>query len=161
MRDVLTGLDPEIAVRTVGPEFLAIRWYPSTDIIAWHHAVFEGPARSDERAFAEAVQRGLDISTGLVRRTLMRFLTPETLADKAAELWTTFHTHGELVVESKSEGAARIAIRNHPFLDDALSRRVIAMMSRHMLARSRAKNVREAHELRAPQELVVQVTWTM
>jgi hypothetical protein len=156
----VTSLDPEVAARTVGPEFLPIVWYPTVDIIAWHHAVYEGPARRDERAFAESVALGLDISTGLVRRAFMRLLTPQTLADKAAELWSTFHTHGELLIESRTDTSARIAIRHHPFVDDALSRKVVAIMSRHMLARSRARNVRETHELRVPGEMIVQVTWT-
>ena len=91
----------------------------------------------------------------------MRLLTPDTLAEKTGDLWSTFHTTGELVLEARTDGTARLAIRNHPFVDDAVSRKVMAIMTRHMLARSRAKNVRESHDLRAPGHMVIQVTWSM
>jgi hypothetical protein len=160
MRAVAAHLPSDIAAETIGPNFLAIRWYPSSHLVAWHNAIFEGPAKHDERAFTTCIQRSLDHSTGLLRRALMRFLTPDVLAEKTGELWDTFHTHGKVVVESKTDVSARILISEHPFVDDEVSRRVLAIMTRHMLSRSRAKNVRESHELRSPGHLTIEATWT-
>jgi hypothetical protein len=160
LRAVAALLPSDVASETIGPDFLAIRWYPSSHIVAWHNALFEGPSKYDERAFTTCIQRALDLSTGLLRRALMRLLTPDVLAEKTGELWDTFHTHGKVLIESKTDVSARIVISEHPFVDDEVSRRVLAIMTRHMLSRSRAKNVRESHELRSPGHLAIQATWT-
>jgi hypothetical protein len=156
--DVKAHLPDDVAADT-GPGFVPLRWYPTTHLVAWHRAIFEGPARLDERVFAECIGRSLDVSMGIIRRTFMRLLTPDSLVEGAAKVWRDFHTTGIVTVERHGPGQVTMTVADHPFVGNALSRKVVAIMSRHLAERSRAKGVRETHGLDAAGRLVVSVTW--
>ncbi len=159
LAEIRTRLPADVAAQTDGPELEPLRWYPSSHVVAWHRAMYEGPCKYDEREFADVVQRSLDYSMGIVRRTLMRVLTPEILIEQAARLWREFQTHGEMTVTRLGQGSVRMTLAGHPFVEDPVSRKVVAIMSRHMAARSRAKEVRESHAMDAAGRLVVTVSW--
>ncbi len=155
---VRARLPADVAADTIGPGFLPIRWYPSTHMVAWHSAIFEGPANGDDAAFTQVMERVMDLSMGIVRRAFMRVLTPATLIAGAVGAWRDFHTHGEVTVEEPAPGSARMILSNHPFLESPASRKMIAIMARHIAVRSRAHDVQETHAL-VGGRLVTTVSW--
>lgn len=49
-----------------------------------------------------------------VYRILTIVLTPTALLHKASTLWTTVHSHGQLLVENETNGSATLRLKNFP-----------------------------------------------
>ena len=159
LRQVVGALCDETREATDGPRLSPLGWYPTSYIVEWSTATFDGPARRDEQAFRAALALSSDYGFGRVRRVFMRFATPVLLAERAADLWRREHTHGSLeAVGDIPRRAARLTLRGHPFTTTFASRLATAEVFRHILSRSRASNVRESHALQGD-ALVVKLHW--
>jgi hypothetical protein len=152
---VVARLPPEVALATSGLEFVAIRWYPTSHLMAWQTAMYEvGQADYDR-----CLDRSLDLAVGGVRRLFMKVLTPRGIAERAGDMWRHFHSHGNIELAWRSATRGRVILTNHAYVDSALGRRTFAEMIRYMLALSRAKGVHESHGLDANGRLAVTVSW--
>ena len=160
LRAVADRLPEEARAATMGAELVPLGWHPTRYILDWNDAILEGPAAGDLDAFRQNVDTAMALGFGRVRRTFLRFATPLRLAARAAELWRHEHTHGTVTIldQDIERGTARVHVCDHPFLTRMPSRVAIAEAFRYVLSRSRAKNVRETHELRAG-ELWIHMRW--
>ena len=159
LRAVVRLLPSAIAEATFGPEFQPLKWYPVAHLEAWHEAIHGGPAGQDDGAYAECMDRALDVTVGRLRRAFMRLMNPVTLAARSSELWRSFHTHGVTSVEWKSATSARVVLSDHPFVANRLGRFTFAEMVRYTVSLSRARHVRQRHAFDASGKLTVTLTW--
>jgi hypothetical protein len=156
---VIAGLPEEVARETSGPEFLPIRWYPTSHLTAWQNAIYDGMAKGDDAAYATCIDRSLDLTLGGVRRLFMRVVAPHAIAERAGDMWRHFHSHGWIEIDWRTETSGRVVLSEHGYAQDVVGRRTFAEMIRYMLALSRAKDVRESHGLDAAGRLAVTVSW--
>jgi hypothetical protein len=157
-RDVVGRLPSDAAATVTGADLTALAWYPTRYLLDCERAVFEGVAGRDEAAFRRYIARSTDLGFGRIRRTFLRFATPDLLARRASELWRHDHSAGQLTIEERGERHARLALRGHPFVHTHLSRIAFAEALRHIMSLSRIRNVRATHEL-AGDALVVSLAW--
>jgi hypothetical protein len=155
---VVDRLPHETVVATTGANLMSLTWYPTRYLLDYERAIFEGPARRDEDAFRRYVDKRIDMGFGRVRRTFLRFATPERLATKASELWRHDQTHGVLKVDAVEDGLARLSLRGHPYVPNPLSRMSTAEVMRYILSLSRYSDVRETHAL-VDDALVMTLLW--
>ena len=155
---LVDGLPRETAIATTGVNLMSLTWYPTRYLQDYERAIFEGPAQRDEAAFRRYIDRRIDMGFGRVRRTFLRFATPERLATKAAELWRHDQTHGVLKVDQFGDGLSRLSLRGHPYVTNPLSRLSTAEVMRHILSLSRYRDVRETHAL-VDEALVITLLW--
>jgi hypothetical protein len=158
---VVAALPADVARATIGPEFVALRWYPTSHLMAWQAAIFEVSARGSHEEYAACIDRSLDVSIGVVRRLFMKVVTPRAIGERAAEMWRHFHSQGKVEIDWRSETSGRITLADHPYAQDALGRHTFAEMIRYMLALSRAKDVRESHGLDGSGRVAVTASWRM
>jgi hypothetical protein len=157
LRKTTLRLPSDVHAATVERIVLAVEWVPEAYVVAWHHAVLEGPCARNEAELRRWIQHATDRAFGQVRRLLLRVVTPELLLRKAAELWRHDHTTGELA--SSREGKTALAVlHDHPYVRDPVASVVIAEVFRHILSLSHLKNVRETHK-REGDSLVVRLAW--
>ena len=158
LRIIAANLADEVRAATLDHRVTRGDWLPERYVVAWHEAVWTGPAKKDDRTFRTFMDRTMDIGWGRIRRLFLRFLTPIDLFAKAEELWKDDHTHGELRF-----GVNRTTLigtlHDHPYATSEISRRAIAEVFRYALTMTRATNVREHHSLHGTRDLLVQITW--
>jgi hypothetical protein len=157
-QSVLDHLPRETAVATTGANLMSLTWYPTRYLQDYEHAIFEGPAKRDEDSFRRYIDRRIDMGFGRVRRSFLRFATPQRLVMKASELWRHDQTHGLLKVDSFDDGISRLSLRGHPYVSNPLSRMSTAEVMRHILSLSRYRDVRETHAL-VEDALVMTLLW--
>lgn len=155
---VIERLPRETATATTGANLISLQWYPTRYLLDYEQAIFDGPAKRDEEAFRRYVRRRIDMGFGRVRRTFLRFATPERLVTKASQLWRHDQTHGVLKVDLFADGQARLSLRGHPYVPSPLSRMSTAEVMRHILSLSRYRDVRETHAL-VEDALVITLLW--
>ena len=74
-RDAVAALlPPEVRERTASMRPLP-DWIPLDDLIAWHVAVWNGPANHDEAVFTEHIRKTVDQGFGRVKRVLLSMAT--------------------------------------------------------------------------------------
>ena len=156
LKDIATRL-PEAARVVADNALITEKWLPEDWIMAWHDAVWHGPARTDDDAFRNYVRRVVDAGFGRVRRLLVNLVTPATLCNRAAELWHDEHTHGEITAHPEGN-VVTIRLRAHPYVMKPVSRLVMAESLRHAASLTRAKDVNELHHLDGD-TLEVKLTW--
>jgi hypothetical protein len=157
-RHTVKRLPADAAAVAAGAELTALTWYPTRYVMAWEQAIYDGVSANDEAAFRRYLRRSTDFGFGRIRRTFLRFVTPDKLAERAPELWAHDHSTGKLSVEDRSEGRAKLVLRGHPFVDSRLHRMAFAEVSRYIVSLSRIPNVHEQHE-HVGSAVVVQLTW--
>jgi hypothetical protein len=156
---VVAGLPPEVARETSGAEFVAIRSYPTSHLLAWQTAIFELAAKGDPEEYATCIDRSLDVAIGGVRRLFLKVVTPRAIGERASDMWRHFHSHGKIEVDWRGEANGRITLADHLYVADPIGRRTFAEMIRYMLALSRARDVRESHGIDGSGRLAVTVSW--
>jgi hypothetical protein len=157
LKSVYDRLRPETMAAVRGG-FSAFDWYPTRYVVDYGNAVFDGPAANDEAAYRRYVDRSIDLSFGRIRSSLLRFVTPRGLAQRAADLWRHDNSHGTLTVDAVEDGLGKLSLRGHPFVHKPLFRLGTAETMRHILALSRLRNVRETHAV-AGEALVITLLW--
>jgi hypothetical protein len=143
LRAVADRLPMATRVATIDALVLPFEWVPIAHVIAWHEAIWAGPARGDERELARLVARSIELGFGRFRSAFFVGITPEKLVERSQELWRWQHTHGEVAV-SVEAGSGTVVLRDHPYVDHPASRRVTAESYRHIVTMA----LGEGHDVR-------------
>jgi hypothetical protein len=132
-------------VATIDALVLPFEWVAIGHVMAWHEAIWTGPARADERELSHLVARSIELGFGRFRSAFFVGITPERLVERSQELWRWQHTHGEVSV-SVEGSSATVVLRDHPYVDHPTSRRVTAESYRQivMMALGAGQDVRAA-----------------
>jgi len=155
--EVARALPQEVRERTAG--FVPLpEWLPQGDLIAWHIAVWEGPARQNWESMAQFARLTIDQGFGRVRQLMISALTPAMLAQRVGPLWQEEYTTGTLETLRIDARTVQLKLSDHAYVDIPLMRNVISEAYRHILSMTRARNVRVSHEVRG-RALLVSLRW--
>jgi hypothetical protein len=157
LASIADALPPEVRERTAGTRPLE-KWNAVEDLIAWHKAVWEGPARRDERVFMQHIHATVDRGFGKVKRFLLSVSTPRTLAPRVAALWRDEYSTGRLKADFPEDKVVQLTLSDHPYVDDVLMRFVISEVFRYVMSMTRVKRVTVAYGIRET-SLVVTLRW--
>jgi len=130
--DIAARLPLATRLATIDTLVLPFEWIPIEHVMAWHEAMWTGPARADERELARLVSRSIDLGLGRFKAAFFAGVTRERLVERAQELWRWQHTHGELTV-SVEGNTGTVVLTGHPYVDHATSRRLTAECYRAIL----------------------------
>lgn len=144
-------------VATLDHIVLPFEWVAVAHAIAWHDAVWAGPARADEAELTRFISRSIDLGFGRFKSAFFASVTPERLVDRAQELWRYQHTHGELTLSIDGTSGV-VTLRDHPYVAHASSRRVTAETYRHIVTLAGGRDVKTAWGVSGA-SLVVQLSW--
>jgi hypothetical protein len=157
LQAIRRGLPPEVHERTAGPQPLP-KWIEVADLVAWHHAVWNGPAGHDEKVMTRHARATVDQGFGRVKRFLLGIATPHTLAPRVAALWQEEYSSGRLTSTRLEERGVQLTLEDHPYVGDPLMRMVMAEVFRYIVSLTRARGVRVTYGLRGA-ALVVALHW--
>lgn len=138
-------LPEEVRRETVERQVLPVEWLPERYVMAWYDAAFRGPAGESWKQFAAFLDKMMDLGFGRVRKLLIGAISPETMLDKAVDLWRHDHTHGVLRIQVSGQTAVA-TLQDHPYTTTAVSRFAIAEIYRYCLSLSRAHDVVMEHK---------------
>ena len=161
LESIARHLPDDVRRKTLDSIPISLEWHPESHVVAWNEAAWRGPCAEDEARFRAFIDCWTDLCFGRMRRALIAFLTPAGLFKRAPDLWRHDHTHGLLAATTR-DGAARamtITLTDHPYLATPVSRRAIAETFRHIVSRTRVRDVRETHTLQSTRALVVKISW--
>ena len=157
---IAARLPPDVRADTIATVLRSSEWFPTRHVVAWHDAVFSGPAQSNETTYRAFVDRSMDLGFWRVQRLLLKIATPAILIERSAKLWRHLHTHGTLAIDATSEPhTAKVTLRDHPFVNFPCSRMSFAEGLRYVVSMARANNVRETHAQGAGTTMNLRVTW--
>jgi hypothetical protein len=134
------ALSEDIRERTAGLRPLP-EWIPLDDLIAWHIAAWNGPAKQDEVVMARHARLTVDLGFGRVKRVVIAALTPHALAARVGPLWRSEYSTGELHTVALDDHSVRLTLRDHKYVDVPVMRLVISEAYRQVLSMTRARNV--------------------
>jgi hypothetical protein len=154
---VRAALPADVSDRTAGMRPLP-DWIPLGDLIAWHEAVWNGPARRDEKIMTQHIHATVDQGFGRVRRVLLSMSTPHTLAPRVAAIWRDEYSTGRLVATSLEERSVQLTLSDHPYVDLPLMRYVIAEVFRYVVSMTGVEGVTASPAVREA-SLVVLLRW--
>jgi hypothetical protein len=157
-QSIREALPADVRERTAGMRPLP-DWIPLEDLIAWHVALWNGPAKHDEKIMTEHIRRTVDLGFGRVKRVLITMATAESLAPRVAALWNDEYSTGTLEAGAVEPRSVQLMLRDHPYVGHQLMRFVIAEVFRYVLSMTRTKNITAVHAVRDGGLLVV-LRWT-
>jgi hypothetical protein len=157
MQAITERLPPDVRERTAGLRPLP-DWIPLGDLIAWHEAVWDGPAQQDEMVMLTHARCTIDQGFGRVKRALISMATAHTLAPRVAALWHDEYSTGTLTATALQPKSVTLILRDHPYGDHALMRTIIAEAFRYVLSLTRTKQVSSIH-LTSQGDLRVVLSW--
>ena len=126
--------------------------------MAWIDAIWYTVAERHVRVFATMIDRSLDHCIGRVHRTLLQKSTPPHIGAEAARLWRGDHNTGTLSCEARGQTLV-FTLRDHPYVETALSRAAVAERIRYSVSLSRCERVTVTQHRPSPYELAVHATW--
>lgn len=150
-------LAEDVRERTAGLRPLP-EWIPLDDLIAWHMAVWNGPAKRDEPTMTRHARLTVDQGFGRVKRMLISVLTPELLASRVVALWRDEYSTGQLETLSVAPQCIQLGLTDHAYVEIPLMRYIIAEVYRYVLSMTRVHEVTVAHAVRDA-TLVVTLRW--
>jgi hypothetical protein len=150
-------LPAEVRERTAGMLPLP-KWNTVEDLIAWHRAVWDGPAKRDEKLMTEHIHATVDQGFGKVKKMLLSMSTPRMLAPRVASLWRDEYSTGRLEATFPEDRAVQLTLGDHPFVDDPLMRFVISEVFRYVVSMTRVTSVSASYGVRGS-SLVVLLRW--
>jgi hypothetical protein len=151
-------LPPDVNERTAGMRPLP-EWVALEDLIAWHVAVWNGPAKRDEKIMTEHIHATVDQGFGRVKRFLLGMSTPQSLAPRVVSLWSDEYSTGRLDAKFVDDKSVHLTLSDHAYVDTSLMRYVIAEVFRYVVSLTKAKNVTAVHAIHH-NALVVILRWT-
>jgi hypothetical protein len=154
---IARGLHRDVRERTAGMRPLP-DWIPLDDLVAWHVAVWEGPAERNETVFMRHVRATVDQGFGRVKRFLLSVSTPRSLAPRVAALWRDEYSTGRLEVSRMEDRIVELSLSGHPYVELPLMQSVIAEVYRYVVSLTQVKEVSGVHVVR-DDRLVVIVRW--
>lgn len=137
-------LPKDVRERTAGLRPLP-EWLPLDDLIAWHVAVWDGPAKQEETVMARHARLTVDQGFGRVKRVVIAALSPHALAARVGPLWRDEYSTGQLQTIATDERSVQLSLRDHKYVELPLMRFVITEAYRHVLSMTRARNVTAAY----------------
>jgi hypothetical protein len=161
LREIARRLPEDARASTMDDILLPTTWYPVRHVMAWHVAVWEGPAQGIDSAFCKWIDHGTDFSFGRIRKVLVGFASTERVVQRAPDIWKHQQSHGLLRVTLRPGGGGAVArLTGHPLAQTALSRRAFAEACRYIASLTRGgEHVRESHGLEPPETIVIRLTW--
>jgi hypothetical protein len=151
-------LPADVRERTAGMRPLP-DWNALEDLIAWHVAVWNGPAKNDEQIMAQLIDGSVDHGFGHVKRFLLSISTPQSLAPRVVALWREEYSTGRLEASLVEQRSVRLTLHDHPYVDIPLMRLVLAEVFSYVVSLTKVKQVSAAHAVR-DSALVVALHWT-
>jgi hypothetical protein len=151
------ALPADVSERTAGMRPLP-DWIPLGDLIAWHEAVWNGPAKRDERTMTQHIHATVDQGFGRVKRLLLGMSTPHSLAPRVVSLWREEYSTGRLEATSLEERRVQLTLSDHPYVHSPLMRYVIAEVFRYVVGLTHVEDVTVTHVVR-DSALVVVLHW--
>lgn len=151
------ALPAAVRARTAGLAPLP-EWLPLDDLIAWHFAVWDGPARRDWTIMSQQARLTIDQGFGRVKRLVVSALTPQSLAQRVGPLWRDEYSTGQLEALVIDTNRVQLRLSDHAYVGIPLMARVISEAYRHVLSMTRAHNVQVAHDVRGA-ALTVNLRW--
>jgi hypothetical protein len=150
-------LPADVRERTAGMRPLP-DWSPLEDLIAWHEAVWNGPAKRDETIMAQLIDGSVDHGFGHVKRFLLSVSTPQSLAPRVVALWREEYSTGRLEASLIEPRSVHLTLHDHPYVAIPLMRMVMAEVYRYVVSLTKVKHVTAAHGVR-DEALVVVLRW--
>jgi hypothetical protein len=157
IEQICKELPDEVRERTAGLQPLP-EWIPLEDLIAWHVAVWNGPAKLEEATMTRHARLTVDQGFGRVKRVVIAALSPHLLATRVAALWRDEYSTGQLETLAVEDNSVQLALYHHPYVDIPLMRYIIAEVYRYVLSMTRARNVSVTHAVRGS-ALIVTLRW--
>jgi hypothetical protein len=159
LAQIASRLPMATRVATIDALVLPFEWVAIDHVIAWHEAMWTGPARADERELSRLVAKSIELGLGRFRSAFFIGLTAEKMIERSQELWRWQHTHGEVTVQVES-GSGVVVLRDHPYVANPTSRRVTAESYRQIVAMilGPGQDVRAAWGMTSG-SLTVQLSW--
>jgi hypothetical protein len=148
------ALPADVSDRTAGLRPLP-EWVRLEDLIAWHFAVWNGPAKRDEQLMTPHIRATVDQGFGKVKRLLLSMSTPHSLAPRVVSLWREEYSTGWLEATSIEERSIQLSLRDHAYVDISLMRYVIAEVFRYVVSLTSARDVTAVHAVRDSALMVV------
>jgi hypothetical protein len=110
--------------------------------------------------FHRWVDHVVELGFGRTRRLLLSLANPPMLLRRAAELWREDHTHGTLGYVPLAVDAARLTLRDHPFVSSPVQRMAIAEGLRHAMSMTNVRSVTAEESTGPANALHVVLRWT-
>ncbi len=155
---IRSALPADVSDRTAGMRPLP-DWVPLHDLIAWHEAVWNGPARREEKIMTQHIRATVDQGFGRVKRVLLSMSTPHTIAPRVAALWRDEYSTGSLEAASLEEKRVQLVLSDHPYVHIPLMRYVIAEVFHYVLGMTHVEDVVSTHAVQGS-SLVVGLRWS-
>jgi hypothetical protein len=155
---ICRSLPADVRERTAGMRPLP-EWNLLDDLIAWHLAVWDGPASRDENVMTQHIRATVDEGFGRVKRFFLAVSTPQTLAPRVVALWSDEYSTGRLEATVVDGQCIHLTLHDHPYVDIPLMRFVITEVFRYVVSLTRANDVSAVSALRDSALLVV-LRWT-
>ena len=150
-------LSADVRDRTAGMSPLP-DWNALEDLIAWHLAVWNGPAKHDEKIMAQLIDGSVDHGFGYVKRFLLSVSTPQSLAPRVVALWREEFSTGRLEASLLEPRSVQLTLHDHPYVAIPLMRLVMAEVYRYVVSLTKAKHVSAVHAVHGS-ALVVVLRW--
>jgi hypothetical protein len=154
---ICAALPADVAERTAGLRPLP-DWVRLEDLVAWHFAVWNGPARRDESIMTQHIHATVDQGFGKVKRLFLSMQTPQSLAPRVVSLWRDEYSTGFLEASSLEERSVQLSLREHSYVDIGLMRYVITEVFRYVVSLTSARDVTAVHTVRDG-ALIVVLRW--
>ena len=153
-------LPEESLVALFHPRHVGQTWIAECHLTALVDAVFAGPCGRNRLKLRDWSRLQIMQGFGRVKAAMLRVVTPEILATRAAALWKDEHSHGALAATLPSPRTAVLTLADHEYVDHALARVVFAESMRTVVAASYfAKDVSSSFELSPTNTLVISLVW--
>lgn len=146
----------EARTATVDALLLPFEWVPIHHVIAWHEALWNGPCAADEQELSRLVARAIELGFGKFKSAFFHGVTADRLVSRAHDLWRWQHTHGEITARAEG-GSGVVTLKGHPYVENAVSRRVTAESYRHIVTIAGGRDVHVAWG--GTRELTVHLSW--
>jgi hypothetical protein len=154
---IRAALPAEVSERTAGMRPLP-DWIPLDDLIAWHEAVWNGPAKREEQIMTQHIHATVDQGFGRVKRFLLGMSTPQSLAPRVVSLWREEYSTGRLAATAIQERSVVLTLSDHPYVELPLMRYVIAEVFHYVVSLTHAEDVTVTYGVRET-GLVVVLRW--
>jgi hypothetical protein len=102
----------------------------------------------------------IDAGFGRVRKMLVALASPETILQKAPNLWQHDHSHGTLSLVALEADSAKVSLTDHPYTETSIGRLAIAEIYRYCLQLCRARDAVEVHYREPNGTFMVCLRWT-
>ena len=135
-------------------------WIPERHLVAFMRSVLDGPCGRNRLKFREWNQVQIMNGFGRVKAAMLRIVTPQMLARRAAELWVEEHTRGAMSSVMLDARSAEVTLVDHEYAENPLARAVLTESLRTLIAASaHTRDVRGSFDADLETKLVMTFVW--